>query len=61
MRNTSGCFYYFLTGLTSGRDRCRDQCRNVRGQGKSMVVLGLLEKLRHSNERSIKFESLYQE
>ena len=36
-------------------------CRNVRGLGKSKVVFRLLEKLRYSNERSTKFESLYQE
>ena len=36
-------------------------CRNVRGLGKSMVVFRLLEKLRCSNERSTKFESLYHE
>ena len=34
-------------------------CRNVRGLGKSMVVFRLFEKLRYSNERSAKFESLY--
>ena len=33
-------------------------CRNVRGLGKSMVVFGLFEKLRYSNEKSTKFESL---
>ena len=31
-------------------------CRNVRGLGKSVVVR-LFEKLRHSDERSTKFES----
>ena len=36
-------------------------CRNVRGLGKSMVVFRLFEKLRCSNERSTKFESLYHE
>ena len=36
-------------------------CRNVRGLGKSKVVFRLFEKLRYSNERSAKFESLYQE
>ena len=36
-------------------------CRNVRGLGKSMVVFRLFEKLRYFNERSTKFESLYQE
>ena len=36
-------------------------CRNVRGLGKSMVVFRLFEKLRYLNERSTKFESLYQE
>ena len=36
-------------------------CRNVRGLGKSMVVSRLFAKLGHSNERSSKFESLYQE
>ena len=33
-------------------------CRNVRGMGKSMVVFRLFEKLRYSNERSTKFDSL---
>ena len=36
-------------------------CRNVRGLEKSKVVFRLFEKLRNSNERSTKFESLYQE
>ena len=36
-------------------------CRNVRGLGKSMVVFRLFEKLRYSNERSTKFENIYQE
>ena len=36
-------------------------CRNVRGLGKSMVVFRLFEKLRYSNERSSKFENIYQE
>ena len=36
-------------------------CRNVRGLGKSMVIFRLFGKLRYSNERSTKFESLYQE
>jgi len=36
-------------------------CRNVRGLGESMVVFRLFEKLRYSNERSTKFESLNQE
>ena len=36
-------------------------CRNVRVLGKSMVVFRLFEQLRYSNERSTKFESLYQE
>ena len=35
--------------------------RNVRGLGKSMVVFRLLKKLRCSNERSTKSESLYHE
>ena len=35
-------------------------CRNVRGLRKSMVVFRLFEKLWCSNERSTKFESLYQ-
>ena len=35
--------------------------RNVRGLGKSMLVFPLFEKLRYSNERSTKFESLDQE
>ena len=33
-------------------------CRNVRGLGKSMVVFRFFEKLRYSNERSTKFESI---
>ena len=33
----------------------------MRGLGKSKVVFRLFEKLRYSNERSTKFESLYQE
>jgi len=36
-------------------------CRNVRRLEKSKVVFRLIEKLRYSNERSTKFESLYQE
>ena len=36
-------------------------CRNVRGLGKSVVVFRLFDKLRYSNERSTKFESLSQE
>lgn len=36
-------------------------CRIVRGLGKSVVVFRLFEKLRYSNERSTKFESLKQE
>ena len=36
-------------------------CRNVRGLGKRMVVFRLFEKLRYSNERSTKFESLNHE
>ena len=36
-------------------------CKNVRGLEKRMVVFRLFEKLRRSNERSTKFESLYQE
>ena len=36
-------------------------CRNVRGLRKSMVVFRLFEKLRYSNERSTKFESLNHE
>ena len=40
---------------------CIGNCRNVRGLEKSMVVFRLFEKLRYSNERSAKFESLYQE
>ena len=36
-------------------------CRNVIGLGKSMVVFRLFEKLRYWNERSTKFENLYQE
>ena len=35
--------------------------RNVRGLGKSMVVFLFFEKLRYSNERSTKFESLNHE
>ena len=34
-------------------------CRNVRGLRKSMVVFRLFEKLRYSDERSTKFESIY--
>ena len=37
------------------------KCRNVRGLGKSKVVFRLFEKLRYSNDRSTKFESLYHE
>ena len=33
----------------------------MRGLGKSKVVFHLFEKPRYSNERSTKFESLYQE
>ena len=33
----------------------------MRELGKSMVVLRLFEKLKYSNEKSTKFESLYQE
>ena len=33
----------------------------MRGVGKSIFVFRLFEKLRYSNERSAKFESLYQE
>ena len=33
----------------------------MRGLGKSVVVFRLFEKLRYSNERSTKFESLQQE
>ena len=33
----------------------------MRGLGKSIVVFRLFEKLRYSNERSTKFESLYHE
>ena len=36
-------------------------CRNERGLGKSMVVFRLFEKLRYSNERPTKFESLCHE
>ena len=38
-------------------------CRNMRGLGKSMVVFRSFEKLhvRYPNERSTKFESIYQE
>ena len=36
-------------------------CRNMRRLGKSIVAFCLFEKLRYSNERSTKFESLYQE
>ena len=47
---------------TKGRlVRIIGNCGNVRGLGKSMVVFRLFEKLRHSNERSTKFESLYHE
>ena len=37
------------------------QCKNVRGLGKRMVVFFLFEKVRYSNERSTKFESIKQE
>ena len=33
----------------------------MRGLGKSIVVFRFSEKIRYSNERSTKFESLYQE
>ena len=36
-------------------------CKNVRRLGKSVVVFHLFEKLRYSNERTTKFESLCQE
>ena len=45
-------------------DKCQlsvDNCRNVRGLGKNILVSRLFEKLRYSNERSTKFEILYQE
>ena len=40
-------------------DKTIGNCRNVRGLGKSMVVFRLFEKLRYSDERSTKFESIY--
>ena len=43
------------------RERRDRQLQNVRGLEKSKVVFRLFEKLRYSNERSTKFESLYQE
>ena len=36
-------------------------CRNMRGLGKSTVVFCFFEKLKYSNEKSTKFESLCQE
>ena len=39
--------------------KCIGHCSNVRGLGKSMVVFCLFEKLRYSNKRWTKFESLY--
>ena len=48
-------------GNEVGLHRCAHHCRNVRGQGKSMLVFRLFEKLRCSNERSTKFENLYHE
>ena len=38
-----------------------DNCRNVRGLGKRMVVFRLFEKLRYSNERSTILDSPYLE
>ena len=38
-----------------------NNCRNVRGLGKSIVFFHLFAKLRYLNEGSTKFESLYQE
>ena len=52
------CPNYFWSGLS---ERNIGNCRNVRGLGMCMVVFRLFEKLRHSNERATKFESLYQE
>ena len=42
--------------VTIVNDDLIGHCRNVRGLGKSMVVFRLFGKLRHSNERSTKFE-----
>ena len=49
-----------LASLQHGR-RQIGQCRNVSALGKSMVVFRLFEKLRYSNEKSTKFESLNHE
>ena len=63
-------FFFFRLYLTSCDESVTNylklvltigNCRNVTGLGKSMVVFGLFEKLRYSNERSTKFESFYQE
>ena len=48
-------------GLIFWNNTVIGRCRNVRGLGKSMVVFHLFEKLRYSNERTTKFESLNQE
>ena len=58
----SGNFYYdsvvfFCYDSEKSRNQISD-CRNVSGLGKSVVVFRLFEKLRYSNERSTKFESL---
>ena len=51
----------FFTSTVSRRFSLIGNCRNVRGLGKSMIVFRLFEKLRYPNERSTKFESIYQE
>ena len=52
---------YLLLTMYGVFQRSIGNCRNVRELGKSMVLFRLFEKLRYSNERSTKFESLYQE
>ena len=44
--------------MFAGYENLIGHCRNVGELGKSMVVFRLFEKLRYSNERSTKFESL---
>ena len=56
--NKTRIFYDFLKTL---KLTAIGNCRNVRGLGKCMIVFHLFEKLRYSNERSTKFESIYQE
>ena len=50
-----------LSGHHVVKLRPRGNCENVRGLGRSMVAFRLFEKLRYSNERSTKFESLNQD